>query len=125
MPGSGLPSAPTSTLEASNPESCTIRLVVLREKPNRNSLSSVGENVWVSVRTPERLIGVLLVPPSAGRAPAVTAVPSYSAQRPVRWSFWPKLWSILIRPVLSNVEALTLAMKLLEEPAAAALGMGQ
>src|SRR5262249_47440971 len=98
---------------------------VLREKPKRNSFSRVGLNIWLSVRTPERLTGTLLVPPSEGRTPAVTAAPWYSAQRAESRSSSLKVWSILIRPVLSNVEAPTLAMSLIVEPGCEVLGAGQ
>ena len=71
------------TLAALNPESCTVRKVSLREKPKRNSFSRPWLKVCVSVSTRERLTGELLVPPSCGSTPAVTAVPRYSAQRPL------------------------------------------
>src|SRR5215467_13190879 len=83
-PGRGLPLASLKIDAALKPESVTVRNVWLRAKPNRNSFRRFGEKVCVSTRTPDRLIGVLLVPPKDGRTPAVTAVPSYSAHRPVR-----------------------------------------
>src|SRR6267143_1114200 len=96
--------------------------VWFREKPKRNSFSRFGEKVWVSIKTPERLTGVLAFPPSAGSVPAVKVTPSYSVHRPVIWSLSPNLWSILISPVLSKVVARTLVTKLLVPTV---LGSGQ
>ena len=63
------PGTPGKIVEALNPASCTLILVLLREKPRRTSVKNDADHVWTSSTERFWLRGTFVLAPVVGKAP--------------------------------------------------------